>query len=95
MSAQVEELILRRRRQVLVHSILYYKMNTNLIPDAVYDGWAQELAELQRQHPEASERVDYHCDAFTGFTGETGFDLPLHDPDANHVASYLMKRCKA
>ena len=33
---KIAELIMRRRRQVLIHSVIYYKMDTNLISDATW-----------------------------------------------------------
>ncbi|QOP65173.1 DNA ligase [Arthrobacter phage Phives] len=86
----VASLIERRRRQILVHSILYYRLDSSLIPDATYDAWAQELIRLQAEHPEISESVDYHLDAFRNFTSSTGFDLPLTDERANRVARDLL-----
>ena len=82
----IQELIHRRRRQILVHSILYYHYNTNILPDATFDLWAQELAKVQQDHPEDSEAVEYHLEAYRGFTGETGFHLPLHDKRAGKIA---------
>lgn len=78
----IDELIHRRRRQILHHSILYYRLNVNHIDDHTFDAWAKELVELQRDHPEASLNVAYQYAAFKDFTGETGFDLPLWDPRA-------------
>ena len=43
----IAELLNRRRRQILVHSIIYYKMNDNLISDSTWSAWATELEELQ------------------------------------------------
>ncbi|UAJ15401.1 DNA ligase [Arthrobacter phage Niobe] len=86
----VASLIERRRRQILVHSILYYRLDSSLIPDATYDAWAQELIRLQREHPEISESVRYHLDAFRNFTSSTGYDLPLDDDRANRVARDLL-----
>lgn len=87
----VSELIHRRRRQILVHSILYYRMNETLIADATFDRWAHELAVLQQQHLEISEGVDYMREAFRAFSGDTGFDLPLEDTRANEVARELLR----
>lgn len=86
----IQELIHRRRRQILVHSILYYHYNANILPDATFDLWAQELAKVQQDHPEDSEAVEYHLEAYRGFTGETGFHLPLHDRRATNIAKTLM-----
>ena len=35
---KISELINRRRRQILVHSIIYYKMDKNLIAD---NAWSE------------------------------------------------------
>jgi len=85
----IVELIHRRRRQVLVHSILYYEMNTNVLPDATFDAWAHELADLQVAHPEESAAVDYMRDEFKDFTGDGGSHLPLHDKRAYTIALQL------
>ena len=51
-STQIKELIERRRRQVLVHSVIYYKLNENLITDSQWSMWALELEELQNAYPD-------------------------------------------
>lgn len=84
------ELINRRRHQILVHSILYYRLDSTLVPDATFDAWGRELAALQREDPEASEAVEYQLAAFRNYTGNTGFDLPLDDPGATEVAQRLL-----
>lgn len=86
----VAELIHRRRRQVLVHSILYYRLGESIVPDGTFDRWARELAALQRAHPETSEGVEYMLDAFRDYTGETGYHLPLADERATRVARHLI-----
>lgn len=89
-SGTVEERIHYLRRVVLVHSVLYYSMGDSVVPDYQFDNWAKELAGLQKTHPEASERVYYHRDAFADFTGETGFDLPLTDEGAIRAAERIL-----
>jgi NAD-dependent DNA ligase len=88
----IKALIKRRRRQILVHSCLYYRLNETLVPDYVYDGWARELARLHEQYPELAAEVEY-ADVFQGFTGETvsGFDLPVHLPEIITIAHSLIK----
>ena len=56
----VAELIQRRRLQILVHSCLYYEMDTNLIDDKQWDTWARELVDLQKQYPDISKEVDWY-----------------------------------
>ncbi|MFD0044769.1 hypothetical protein ACFVGV_06215 [Pseudarthrobacter scleromae] len=87
----VARLIRWRRHQVLVHSILYYRFDSPLISDHTYDSLAQELIQLQREHPEISEGVDYKLDAFRDFTSSTGYDLPLFSPGEVVVAETLLK----
>lgn len=85
---EISELINRRRRQVLVHSVIYYEFNENLITDSTWSKWALELEELQRQYPEIAEKCVY-ADAFRNFDHSTGADLPLHDGLARHKAMQL------
>lgn len=76
---EIEELIHRRRRQILIHSYLYYQMNTNIISDHMYDSLCKELAELQQNHPTESNNVEFYKEDFKLFDGSTGFDLPKDD----------------
>ena len=55
----VAELLNRRRRQILVHSIIYYKMDDNLISDSTWSAWATELEELQKKYPDIAAKVPY------------------------------------
>jgi NAD-dependent DNA ligase adenylation domain len=87
----VARLIRWRRHQVLVHSILYYRFDSPLISDHTYDSLAQELIQLQREHPGISEGVDYKLGAFRDFTSSTGYDLPLFSPGEVAVAETLLK----
>lgn len=86
----IAELINRRRRQVWVHSILYYKYDMNLITDAIWSKWAKELVQLQKDYPDISEKVEY-ADVFRDFDYSTGSTLPLDDPYMNTVAHNLMR----
>lgn len=87
---EIAELIMRRRRQVLVHSVLYYKMDTNLVSDATWSRWALELEELQKKYPDIAEELPY-AEAFENFDHSTGSNLPLDDPWANNKATWLVK----
>lgn len=90
---KIAELIVRRRRQVLVHSIIYYKMDQNLISDATWSKWALELEELQNNYPDIADKLPY-ADAFKNFDHSTGSNLPLDDPWANDRARQLISICK-
>ena len=87
---QIQALIDQRRRQVLVHSIIYYILDDSIITDAKWTQWATELEELQKQYPDIAEQCVY-ADAFRGFDHSSGFDLPLHDEWATRKAMQLLK----
>lgn len=78
--SKVKELINRYRRQILLFSFIYYRMNDSIISDAEYDRRAKKLMELQRQYPDIAEECVF-AEAFRDFSETTsGFNLPLHDP---------------
>lgn len=87
---RVRELIERRRRQVLVHSVIYYKFNSNVVTDAVWASWASELEELQTRYPDISEDA-WYAEYFEDFDHSTGYSLPLDDPWAVRKARQVMK----
>lgn len=77
----VYAIIARRRRQILVHSVLYYALDAPVISDHLFDRWCKDLVQLQAAYPTSAAQAP-HAEAFADFTGSTGFDLPLEDPDA-------------
>ena len=81
--------IAQRRRQILVHSILYYRFGDIIIPDYKWAEWAKELTVLQEQYPEIAEQGPY-AEAFKGFDPSTGYNLPLGDPAAYSRAVWLL-----
>lgn len=87
----VKELIQRRRLQLLVHSCIYYILDESIISDSTWSRWAAELVELQQRYPEIAETVCWH-EAFQGFDGSTGFDLPIEDEWVLNKAKYLVRR---
>lgn len=86
---EIAELINRRRRQILVHSVIYYEMNDSLISDRTWSQWAVELAKLQKAYPDISARCPY-AEAFSDFDPSTGYNLPLNDLWALSVARRLI-----
>lgn len=86
---RIQELITRRRRQILVHSVIYYKLNENLISDSLWASWALELEQLQAQYPELAAVCPY-AEAFTSFEHSTGMNLPLDDAWAVRTAQRLV-----
>ena len=90
---QIKSEMLRRRKQILVHSCLYYQYNTNLIEDWQYDKIARRLAELQIAHPDISNNLGYHDKDFKGFGEDhcySGFNLPRSSPEVVATAERLI-----
>lgn len=85
----IAELITRRRRQILVHSFLYYQLNENIIDDYTFDRWSKELYELQIQYPEIASKCIYD-DGFKEFDGSSGYDLPYSNPEIQSTGFKLL-----
>lgn len=75
---KVAELIQQRRLQMLIHSCLYYELDTNIISDKTWDTRARELMKLQADYPEISQQVEWY-EAFRDWDASTGAFLPLKD----------------
>lgn len=86
---EIAALIYRRRQQILVHSVLYYRMNENLIDDATWSRWAFELEDLQSRYPKIAKTVPLHKEV-ENFDHSTGSDLPLDNSWAINKAKYLL-----
>lgn len=89
MNDEIKEKINRRRRQLLVHSYIYYELNQNIIDDMTWSKWAMELKDLQEKYPEESSEVPY-ADEFKGWDGSTGAYL-IYDSSIRHLGKYLLK----
>ena len=85
----IKALIKRRRLQVWVHSVIYYNFDANIVSDAVWSRWAEDLECLQTMYPELADQVEY-ADVFRGFSHSTGADLPMGNERINNRAAYLL-----
>lgn len=81
--------IQQRRYQILVHSLIYYELDANIISDSQWSKWAVELVQLQEKHPDIASTVIF-ADAFKDFDGSTGFDLPYRDEQIVQIAKRLL-----
>lgn len=86
----IRELIIRRRRQMLVHSFIYYHLDDNIWSDHMWQAKAFELAALQNKYPQHCKQ-GFYDEAFRDWTGATGGSfLPLLDPWVQRVARRLL-----
>ena len=77
MSVTIEEDIRRYRLQMIVHSVIYYTYNCNIISDEEWSKRAKKLVELQSKYPDIANKVIY-ADEFRDFDGSTGFQFANH-----------------
>lgn len=81
--------IQQRRYQILVHSLIYYELDMNLVSDDKWAEWGRELVALQTAHPDIANRVIF-AEAFKSFDGSTGFNLPYRDEQIVNIAYRLL-----
>lgn len=82
-------------RWIIVHSIIYYELNNNLVSDRAYDINSKKLYVLIREHPQDAKEC-YYWYAIHDFDGNTGFDLKdrLTEKDKGYlvgIARHLIK----
>ncbi|QVW28579.1 putative DNA ligase [Erwinia phage pEa_SNUABM_8] len=73
---RIQEFIHRRRRQMIIHSVIYYRMDDSIISDYTWQDWANELRDVQNRWPEL-KAMGYHDDLFEEWDGSTGMHLDL------------------
>ena len=86
---QLKKLMERRQRQILVHSIIYYKYDQNIISYYTWSKWAKELYDMQKANPEIAKETALY-DIFKDFDYSTGSNLPMDHEWGNHVARCVM-----
>lgn len=76
----IASFIIRRRRQILVHSYLYYVLDTNIIDDCTWSKWGQQLVDISEAYPDIANCCEF-ADDFESFDGSTGafFDWNSED----------------
>lgn len=70
----VQEKIRQRRFQMVVHSYLYYKMDSPVVDDTTWQRWANELVVLQNVYPDECGMGLWDKD-FKDWDGSTGMHL--------------------
>jgi len=68
----------RLRRNVIVHSIIYYRFGKNLISDSEYDKLCSELDKMQSENVELCKEAVY-SDIFEDYNPSTGMNFINHE----------------
>ena len=90
MQQTIQEKIRQRRRQMLVHSYIYYELNQNIVSDHQWAEWAKELQELQQKYPKESAEVEEY-DQFKDWDGSSGAFLKFGE-NIKTVAKILLEQ---
>lgn len=85
----IKEKIRQRRRQMLVHSYIYYELNENIIDDSTWSMWAKELEQLQKDYPKESAEVEEY-ENFKNWDGSSGAFLNFGE-NIKTVAKILLE----
>lgn len=74
----MEEKIKQRRSQMLIHSYLYYTLDSSIITDHQWQAYADELRDLQDAmlHMKGNTVIGFYDKEFVDWDGSTGYDLP-------------------
>lgn len=86
---QIKSKVRQRRAQMLVHSCIYYEMDTNIVSDHKWQEWADELQQLQEQNPDCC-KIDFFDWEFRDWTGATGNHLPHRLPWVYGKSLYIL-----
>ncbi len=87
-SEAIKAKIEQRRRQIMVHSYIYYEMDDSVVSDEQWSQWAKELIWLTQEFPDIAKECVYNKE-FDGFEGSTGFDFNYPENIKNRAAKLI------
>lgn len=64
----------RLQRQLIVHSYIYYELNSNIWADSLYDSKMREMEEIIQKHPKDFLLSTFH-NIFKDFSPSSGYNL--------------------
>lgn len=81
---------------IIVHSLIYYQYDMNIVSDRMYDNNCMQLVQAIEKYPEDFKQTEYYY-CFEDFDGSTGFDLHAkltndHRRKFMHVAEMLIQK---
>jgi len=79
--------------QMLVHSLLYYGMNKNIISDNFFDHIMYEFVDMKNKYPEELKQSSHYED-FADFEGATGCNLRYDTPEIRNIVRKLLRNLK-
>lgn len=86
----IETRIKQLRLMLVLHSYIYYQLDTSLITDAKWQEIANELVQLQQG---GCPQIGTYDEAFEDWDGTTGHHLPC-DAWVKFKAQYLVDLCQ-
>ena len=89
----IKEKIKQRRAQMLIHSCIYYEMDSNIVDDHTWQKWADELEILQKENPDCVN-IGFYDKHFLDWDGATGAHLPHRDRWVYNKALNLLRDCE-
>lgn len=81
----IQEKINFLQRFIILHSYIYYELNSNVISDRLYDKKSKELTEYKNLYPDLWKSSMYYKQFGDEYNGSTGFTL-YHDLDEKQQA---------
>ena len=87
------EYIKQLRAKMLIHSCIYYQLNSNIVDDHTWQQWADDLEQVQKEYPHLC-KIDFYDEYFIDWTGTTGNHLPHTDPWVFNKAVYILNKHK-
>ena len=85
------------QRFIIIHSIIYYELNENVISDKDFDNVSKLLLKLREENEEVYKKSQYYY-VFNDFDGTTGFYIydTLNAKDKEYLtklANYVLRIC--
>lgn len=75
------------QRWIIIHSIIYYELDDNVVSDTMWSDNAKQLVEMMEDFPKALKKSDYfYC--MGDFDASTGYNL--YSSLNKHDKKYLM-----
>ena len=71
----MQDLIDYTQRKIIVHSYIYYELNSNVISDKEYDALCKKLVALKEEYPDLWRTSEYYKQFGDDYNGATGFTL--------------------